>query len=316
MATATLTPAGVGIRNVLIATDFSRCSTAALHLGLQLAHAYHATADIVFVLPNDPYLLAGPEAYVTARDAARRDLEELKRELQRDHPELAPKGCHLFLLDGDVPDAILNFARQKEIDLIVLGTHGRGGLRKALMGSVAERVFRHSPVPVLTIGPAACCSRPGEPQQILVAADFTAASRCAVRYAATLAREHHAQLTLLHVLDPGHLQHLPDRAAIERGMKTRLAELLEGENEGIPCSIRIAVGRVSRSILEAAKEEQADLLVMGVHSSSGVFDRLTLPHAYEIVREAPCPVLTLRESTFIANPDRPELSTLKASEDE
>jgi len=296
MATAQLTPAGVGIRNVLIATDFSHYSNTALHFGLEISESYNASASIVFVVPNDPYLLAGPDAYVAARDAARRDLEELEADLKRTHADLAPERYHLYLLEGDIAEAILDFARKKEADLIVLGTHGRGGLRKALLGSVAERVFRHAPVPVLTLGPAVRHSlcHPA-PTNILAAADFTPASRRAVRYAAALAQERNAKLTLVHVLDPGHLQHLPDRAAIERGMERRLRELVTGEAEGVHCSVRVAVGRVTRSILDIAREEAADLLVMGVRSSSGVLDRLAIPHAYEVVREAPCPVLTLRE---------------------
>ncbi len=297
MATAQLTPTGVGIRNVLIATDFSRCSGAALHFGLRLGKTYGATTHIVLVVPNDPYLLAGPEAYVAARDAALRDLEDMKTELRRTHPELSHQDYELYLLDGDVATAILDFAHKKEIDLIVLGTHGRGALQKALLGSVAERVFRHSPVPVLTLGPALTRAALDNPvREILVAADFTPASRRAVHYAAGLAQTHQARLTLLHILDPGQLRHVPDRAAVEHGIEMRLAELLGRRKEGIHCSTRIEAGGITQRILEVVREEAADLLVMGVRSSSGVLDRLVIPHAYDIVRQSPCPVLTLRET--------------------
>ncbi|HUK73917.1 MAG TPA: universal stress protein [Candidatus Bathyarchaeia archaeon] len=297
MATAQLAPARVSIRNVLIATDFSHCSNPALHFGLQLSKAYGATAYIVFVLPNDPYLLAGPEAYVAARDAARRDLEDLEAQVKRAHGELEHDNYHLYLLEGDVAQSILDFAHQQQADLIVLGTHGRGGLPKALLGSVAERVFRHAPVPVLTLGPRAShAQRDRPPRTILVAADFTPASRRAVRFAAELAREHRSNLTLLHVLDPKPLQDMADPAAVEQGIKTRLAELLGCEADGVHCSIRVAVGRVTKRILEIAREEAADLLVLGVRPSGGVLDRLVIPYAYEIVRDSPCPVLTLRET--------------------
>ena len=297
MATAQLTPTAMGIHNLLIATDFSRCSNAAFHYGLQLSKAYNATAYIVFVLPNDPYLLAGPEAYVAARDAARRDLEDLEREVQRSYGDLPHDNYHLYLLDGDIADSLLSFAQQKKIDLIVLGTHGRGALPKALLGSVAERVFRHSPVPVLTLGPSVCHgSRSGAPRSIVVAADFTPASRRAIRFAANLTQEHKSHLTLVHVLDPKQLQHMPDRAAVEHGIETRVRDLLGDKSAGVHCSIRIEAGGVTQKILEVAKQQAADLLVLGVRPSSGVMDRLVIPHAYEIVRESPCPVLTLRET--------------------
>jgi nucleotide-binding universal stress UspA family protein len=288
-------PTRVGIRNVLIATDFSQCSTAAFQLGLQLLKRYEATAHIVFVVPDEPYRLAGPEAYVSAKDAALRDLDALRAELKRTHTDLAEDRYRLYLLDGDVAEAILNFACKKGVDLIVMGTHGRGGLRKALLGSVAERVFRHAPVPVMTVGPGAVRRAWGQtPRAILVAADFTAASRRAVQYAARLARQHHARLTLLHVMDPAQLRRVPDRAAVERGIEQRLHELAEGA--GVECSVRMAAGRVPQSVVEAAGEEGADLLVLGVRASTGVLDRLVIPHAYEIVCGAPCPVLTLREA--------------------
>ncbi len=297
MATAQLAPVGVGIRNLLIATDFSRCSNAAFHCGLQLSKSYHATAHIVFVLPNDPYLLAGPEAYVAAREAARRDLEELEREIRCEHGELPCDNYHLFLLDGDVADSILTFARQKKIDLIVLGTHGRGTLPKALLGSVAERVFRHSPIPVMTVGPAVCHSaRAHAPYSIVVAADFSPAARRALHFAAQLAHEHKSKLTLVHVLDPKQLQHAPDRAAVNNAVENRLKEMLGRDAEGLQCSMRLEPGGITPTILRVAKEEAADLLVLGVRASSGVLDRLVIPHAYEIVCESPCPVLTLRET--------------------
>ncbi|MGA7459420.1 MAG: universal stress protein, partial [Candidatus Korobacteraceae bacterium] len=85
MVTAQLTPVGVGIHNVLIATDFSTYSNTALKFGLQLARSYKATAHVVFVVPADEFLIAGPEAYVAAKDAATRDLDELKAELQSKH---------------------------------------------------------------------------------------------------------------------------------------------------------------------------------------------------------------------------------------
>ncbi len=305
MSTAQLTPVSVGIRNVLIATDFSRYSNAALHFGLQLGKSYEATTYIAFVLPNDPYLLTEPEAYVAARDAARRDLEALKAELERAHCWVEGDDYHLYLLEGEVAKAILDFARQKKADLIVVGTHGRSALPKALLGSVAERVFRHSPVPVLTLGPAVRATDfVRDPRQMLVAADFTPASRHAVKYAVALAQEHKSRLTLLHVVDAKQWQHVPDRAAVEHGLKTRLAELLGQHADRLHCSIRIKAGQVKQAILDAAKEEAADLLILGVRPSSGVLDRLVIPHAYEVIRDSPCPVLTLRETS--ATPKRRE----------
>src|SRR5580704_11695040 len=209
MVAAQVTPNAVGIHNLLIAIDFSRCSNLVLQHGLALAKEYNANAQVVFVLPTNEFLVAGPDAFVAARDAACRDLNELKTELKVAYGYEEGKDYHLFLLEGDVAQCVLDFADKKHIDLIVLGTHGRGGLGKALMGSVAEKVFRRSPVPVLTLGPhLRRVTRDHSPRNILVAADLTPASALAARYAARLAAENHAKLTLLHVADSKKLEHM------------------------------------------------------------------------------------------------------------
>ncbi len=295
MATAQLTPAGVGIHNVLIATDFSSYSNLALNFGLELAHDYRATAYVVSVIPTDEILLAGPEAYLAAKDATRRDLIELQTALRRTYAFIEGKDYHLFMLEGAVAEALLDFAAARQIDLIVVATHGRSGLGKVLMGSVAEKVFRQSPVPVLTIGPhVRQAAHRKKPRNILVPVDLTAASERALRYAGALAREHKAALTLLHVLSSAAVKGASDRAAIEQGIRTRLAELMDHAAAGVQYSTRVEIGRVETTILEMADKLEADLLVMGVRPWAGILDRLMWPHAYEVVRESPCPVVTVR----------------------
>jgi nucleotide-binding universal stress UspA family protein len=295
MVTAQLNPVGVGIHSVLIATDLSRCSAVAVNYGLELAHEYQAKANLVFVLPSADFLMAGPDAYVAAKDAARRDLLELKAGLRRAHCYTEGEDYHLLLMEGEAAQSILDCARQNQADMIVVGTHGRGGLGKVLMGSVAERVFRQSPVPVMTLGPH--LHRPGRgftPRNILLAADFTPASEYAAHYASALARERNAKLTLLHVLDHPAMSGVADRAEITQGMERKLADLIGQDAEGLQLSCRVEMGKVVPAILHTVVEIGADLLVMGVRPWSGVLDRLMWPNAYEIVREAACPVLTVR----------------------
>jgi nucleotide-binding universal stress UspA family protein len=311
MATAQLTPVRVGIQNVLIATDFSRYSNTALNFGLQVAKAYSAQAHVVFVVPTDQFLIAGPEAFVAAKDAARRDLEQLQDELRGAHPHVEGEDFHFYLLEGDVAQSILDFAQQKQIDLIVVGTHGRGGLGKAFIGSVAERVFRQSPVPVLTLGPhLRRPTRDNGPKNILVAADFTPSSSRAARYAAMLARENQAKLTLLHVVDHKQLDHVPDPAAVKRVIELRLADLLGQEGAAVNYSApnRGWTRRSGHPSHALNAEQRADLLVIGVHRSSSVLDRLMFPHAYELVCESSCPVLTLRGSQAPARTSEPEVN--------
>ena len=295
MATAQLTPVGVGIHNVLIATDFSRCSTMALSFGLELAHGYQANAYVVFVVPTDQFMVAGADAYEAAKDVARRDLMELKQEFRKKHSYLEGEDYHLFLLEGEVAESILDFARQKEIDVIVVGTHGRGGLGRALMGSVAERVFRLSPVPVLTLGPhLQRIARAGAPRNILVPVDFSPASERAAHYAIAMAREHSAALTMLHVIERWPTQVQADRTRVTQALREKVEDLIADEVTGLRCNVRIEVGRVVETVLYTANGIEADLVVLGVRPRTGLLNRLMWPHAYEIVREAACPVLTVR----------------------
>jgi nucleotide-binding universal stress UspA family protein len=295
MATAQLSSVGVGIHSVLIATDFSRCSTLAVNLGLELAHAYRANAHVLFVLPSDDFLIAGPDAYAAAKDVAQRDLEELKAKLWQNHAYTEGEDYCLVLMEGDVAQSVLDCARQKKVDMIVVGTHGRGGLGKLLMGSVAERVFRQSPIPVLTVGPHLDGPTRGfAPRNILLAADFTPSGERAAHYASALAREHSARLTMLHVLDPVDLSDIAGRAEIMQGIEKKLTALIGRDVEGLLLCCRIEVGKVVPTILQTQSEIDADLLVMGVRPWSGLLERLMWPHAYEIVREAACPVLTVR----------------------
>jgi len=287
---------------VLIATDFSRYSNNALDCGLRLARAYKATAYIATVVSSETFLLAGPEACAAATAAAARDLEALKAELQVTQP-CGPCGdYHFCLLEGEVSQSILAFAREKHIDLIVVGTHGRTGLGRAFMGSVAERVFRSSPVPVLSVGPHVRGSAlQAASRNILVAVDFTSASAAAARYAARLARENSGKLTLLHVITEGDPRLPADKFRTKQALETRLRGLLGPDGMGIDCSIAVETGPVVATILSVLDRADSDLLVIGVRRSSGVLDRLVLHHAYELLCECSRPVLTLREDAQIEN---------------
>lgn len=295
MASAQLTAVGVGIYNVLIATDFSRHSDYTLKYGLDLAHLYGAQTEIVYVFSTDEYVLAGSDGLLAAKDAARRDLLELKGKLRRSHAFEEDVDYHVSMLDGDVADCLLQRAREKRIDLVVVGAHGRGGLGKVILGSVAEKVFRHSPVPVLTIGPH--IRRPkeiGSTQRILAPCDLATTTHPAVRFACSLAQAHDSQLTILNVVEHADEGMTLDPERVKQGIRAKLAEIVGESADGVDICYRIEVGKISSTILDVATETDADFIVLGVRQSSGIFDRFMWPIAYELVREAACPVLTIR----------------------
>jgi nucleotide-binding universal stress UspA family protein len=297
MATAQLAPIGVGIKNVLIATDFSHHSDAALRYGLEFAHLYGARAEIVYVVPTEEFVLAGPEGLHAAREAARRDLLEFKARLGCTGALVDDVDYHLAMLEGPVADCLLQCAREKKSDLLVVGTHGRRGLGKFVLGSVVEKVFRHSPVPVLTVGPHIHLPHKVDlTRHILAPCDLTPKSHPAVQYACTLAQAQHAQLTVLHVVERlSEVKHL-DPYGVKQEIKEQLADVAGRIPEGVDVRYQVEFGNVAATVLGVASESSADLIVVGVRPSSGVLDRFMWPIAYELVREAACPVLTIRGS--------------------
>lgn len=294
MAAAMPKTTGVSVRNVLIATDFSRASSEILHAGMNFCHAYGAHAYILYVLPQTEFALAGFEAYAAARDVADRDMHELDQQLSQRYSRQQGKDYDLLMSEGDVADCIFASAREKHIDLIVLGTHGRKGLSKAILGSVAESIFRHSDIPVLTIGPQARHLAPSGPRRLLVPVDFTPASQHSARYACALAREHHADLLLIHVIEDAKGGALADLECLKHTVERNMSELIECELKPGHVQFIAQPGKVVPKVLDAASDFEADLMVLGVHTYPGLLDHLRSQTAYDLVRQALCPVLTVR----------------------
>jgi len=145
----------IALKNILVATDFSEPSDAALAYGRALARTFGATLHVVHVTGNVPTLVYAADAYAASmpelqqeiEDAARKQLADLL--VDNDRPPLPARS--VVLTSSAPAAAIVDYAKGERIDLIVAGTHGRGGVAHLLMGSVAERVVRTAPCPVLTV---------------------------------------------------------------------------------------------------------------------------------------------------------------------
>jgi nucleotide-binding universal stress UspA family protein len=189
---------------------------------------------------------------------------------------------------------------EDHIDLIIVGTHGRTGLQKLLLGSVAEEVFRRSAVPVLTIGPAVSggTHSDGRFRNVLLATDFGSESQVAAHYAISFAQENQARLTLLHVLRaPRQISKAPQPASVAEVLHS-LSEIVPPEAE-LWCRAEPVVeyGEPAKAILTVSKSRSADLIVLGLHSSvpsvSAATHRLRAT-AHKVVAHSLCPVLTAR----------------------
>src|SRR3984957_6643280 len=189
----------VMFRNILLASDYSASANLAMPYAAGMARSFGATLYAMHV--QEPINYALPPGTWQGLELTR-EMEEkfLVEAVRRDFPDVRP---HVLHADGVVWRAIEAAIRKHAIDLVVVGTRGRTGIGKALLGSVAEKILRHAPCPVLTVGPQACheAGRRGRMSSILFATDFGAASLAAAPIAVSLAEEYQAKLTLLHVME-------------------------------------------------------------------------------------------------------------------
>ncbi len=271
------------LRRLLVPTDRGPCAAAAYAHARRLARLTDAELHLVHA-------------------------ETVTDEVQDDPAVTLPPPDGLRLVEatvtGDtVAGALLNYAEQHGMDLIVAGTHGRTGLAHWLLGSVAERLVREAPCPVLTVR---ACDEPAAPppiRRILAPVDFSARSEHALRHARALADLYDARVDLLHVVaatlapEAYGLGLVWDEAIPEVLVRSRealaevAARLLGDARTG---ALTVEVGSPADVVLSATEAEPIDLVVMATHGLTG-FRRFALGSVTErVVQHAACPVFTVK----------------------
>jgi len=266
----------IALKNILFATDLSYLAEVALPYVMELARLYGSKVYAVHVRPR------GGE-WAAPQGKAMASLNERLKDIPHE----------MVIEGGDVREALLRQIAERNIDLVVVSTHGR-----VLLGSVAEAVFREAPCPVLTVGPRLSA----DPQwmlkikEILYATDMTPQSAAAARYAISLAQENQARLTILNVQPPPKTGELVES---ERYVTStlRLLEKLVPEEAQLWCQpyCMVEQGDAAEKILDVAGSYHADLIVMGIRPHGiGVATHISRPTAHRVVAGASCPVLTVR----------------------
>ena len=291
---------GLKLEHILVATDFSEVSRHALQQAAAIARLHQSKLILLHILPQEPFvestLEPAPWEYMDVVGSAKTAMKQFA-----DDESLAGLSCETLLERGSMELSLLGTIRERAISLLVIGTRGRSGIAKLLLGSTAEQMFRRADCPVMTVGPdePSALLTHGRFQSILFATDFSAASRHALSYAVAFARESQAPLTILHVVEESSVTALYLRDEIMESARQRLQKLLP-DVKGLERDpeIELVNGFPSDEILRVAGEKHADLIVMGVHKSSGFGARASshLPWttAYTVVGHAQCPVLTVR----------------------
>jgi nucleotide-binding universal stress UspA family protein len=233
------------------------------------------------------------------------ELEEVRKQVLECFSSAGALDVDVLLDRGLPSDQILDHARSLPADLIVMGTHGAGGFQHLVLGSVTEKVLRQATCPVLTVPPRARTTSTLPFKRLLCPVDFSDSSLAALDFAFSLAQEGDAELTILHVFewraDDEPLTTRPfsvpeSRQERERDATTRLHALVpDSVRNWCRPETRLAHGKAYREILGIATEDNADLIVMGVHGRNALDLMLFGSTTNQVVRRATCPVLTLRQ---------------------
>ena len=282
--------------NIIYSTDFSRASQDALPYAVALAEHYGSTIYVVHAISPDLDIYYPPEQVMGLQEAAEKVSKEYMTSLiDSDVFRGVPHQGSVNV--GEIWDVLSAIVSEHNIDLIVVGTRGRRGLSKLIMGSVAEEVFRLATCPVLTVGPHGIDTPPQDKLcRILLATDFSPESNRATRYAISLAEEFQACLSVMYAAPPPEADSSV-KTVLEDFFAKRLSELVP--KEAMPwCTLEYIVefGAPADAILRISSAQKTELIVMGVRGA-GTMVRATTHFGatvHRVVAEAPCPVLTIR----------------------
>lgn len=304
----------IEIRHILCPIDFSDYSRRALDHALAIARWYESTVTVLHVFSPVPAVALSPgpvifEPTVFTPVAREKLVTETKAFIDKE----AARGITIeaVVRAGTPAAGIVDEALSLNADLLVMGTHGRSGFDRLLLGAVAERVLRKASCPVMTVPGQLPDAMPAAPvlyKRILCPVDFSASSLHALRYATSMAQETDGQLTVVHVVEhefdnDGDAVSVVERSGMtigdflqeqEERLRRRLQQLAAAAPEFCKVESLLSYGKPWREVLRVAAERQSDLIVMGARGR-GTADRFFFGSTTQhVAREAPCPVLTLR----------------------
>ena len=289
------------LKSILCPVDFSEFSAAAYQYVLSLAEYYKASVVVLHVVELWKYPFADYAAqeadYAKFSKALSEGGEVRLRRFIDEHSTDGPQP-ELVVHEGNAPNCILSFAQKQNMELIVIGTHGRRGFDRLVLGSTTDRVMRKAACPVLVVSNPSHRALSTGPDgrhrlnRIVYCTDFSNNSERALGYAISLAAEYGAELNLFHVADEA-----PDLARAESLITERTRELdkLVSETERKTLNVRSAVkfGKPYAEIVRHATEAQASLIVMTARGGDALDRAVFGSTTYRVIQLGPCPVLAI-----------------------
>ena len=286
----------INLEKILCPVDFSAVSDDAVDYAATLAKLYEASVHLLHVVsPIFPTFgsIKINTSHLThsARVAATDQLYALRKRLK--HEDVITE---FVVRVGKVYEEIKTAIEAFKPDLLVIGTHGRRGIDRWFMGSTAQQLLRHSPVPIVTISAGGRRSRSRHPfRKILVTTDFSEGTPEALSFAFSLAQENQSKITLLHVINDAAVDlSVKYRKKVLSASQRQLEDLVPaGARDWSKVLTRIETGTPYKEILKILKANKMDLLVMNIHGK-GMLDRVLIGSTAErVVRGAQCPVMLI-----------------------
>ncbi len=297
------------LKKILFPTDFSRCAGQALLPAVDLAEQNQAELHLLHAIVLHGYDPHNPSFNINELE------EEIYRRIQSDATVRLANVAPNHLAESvqivtaqergiSASNVIVEYARKNDIDLIVLGTHGRRAPAHLLLGSVAEEVVRTASCPVLTVRERKKPKPVAETERILVPVDFSKYSKQALTYGKNLAAGYGATLQLLHVIEltvhpayysVGKTSLFEIDSDLRERSHNNLMELArEAPGPEVDAEPFVIEGRAASDIVKFAAENRSDLIVIPTHGLTGLSHFLLGSIAQKVVRRAPCPVLVVK----------------------
>ena len=293
--------------SILLATDCSAEARRAQEIAVFLAKTCRAELDILSVLEAPPGMDPEYQVNQVYLEQLRKDIRKQTDLLVRE-AEAQGLSVKAEIVPGMPSQQINEAARVRKSDLVVMGTRGRTGMTHVLLGSTAEGVVRGAPCPVLTVRSVSGRGQPApgiQVTRILVPVDFSDCSIEALEYTVQAANVFAASVTLLHVIEPASygldftLSHAGNAQSAKAALEKRLEELTAlFKGQGISAHYRLQGGAPGGAITDSARAVNADLIVMGTHGRRGFSHLVSGSVAEAVLRQAPCPVLTVKSPKF------------------
>lgn len=284
------------LKKILFPVDFSDRSRATAPFVLSLAQRYRAKVVLIHAFEPPPPIYGGmnmvyPEVYDFAGVAA-----EIKQQLIAfQEAELPKTDAECVVQQGFAAPVITDFAAENQVDLIVMPTHGYGSFRRALLGSVTAKVLHDSNVPVWTDAHAPEPSHRAHPQPrvIVVALDLKSDSKHALEAALQLAKDAGATVEMVHAAPEGEITPISSEAQIGEVLEAAARDQhVDITAAGIDVNATVDTSSIARLVRDVAIAKRADLIVIGRGRIQEALGRFKA-NAYGIIREAPCPVLSV-----------------------